>query len=875
MKEPTPTTIYLKDYEPPDYLVPRVQLDFDVHDTSTRVRSILTIEANYPESAELRPLELSGEGVDLLSVRLDGVELTTSDYLLNKEILTIPGVPRRFELEIETEIRPHENKALEGVYKSGNILCSQNEPEGFRRITYFLDRPDVMSVYTTTIEADRNAYPVLLSNGNQVEHRELDDGRHMVIWHDPFPKPCYLFALVAGDLDSVEDSFTTVSGREVAIWFYVDKGNGPRCEHAIDSLKRAMTWDEETFGLEYDLDIYMVVAVDAFNAGAMENKGLNIFNSQYVLADPKTATDDDYQNIERVIAHEYFHNWTGNRVTCRDWFQLTLKEGLTVFRDQEFSADMSSRAVKRIGDVRILRESQFTEDSGPTAHPIKPASYIEINNFYTATVYRKGAEIIGMIHTLIGADAFRRGMNLYFERHDGQAVTTEDFISAMADASGADLEGVTAWYHQVGTPTCTISCDYDAVDQTVQLKVRQSLPDTEANPMHMPIAIGLLDADGRDMDLTLRAPDCLGGAADIVELTQSEQTFVFENVATPPVPSLFRRFSAPVHVTYNYTRDELAFLLANDSDPFNRHEAGQRLAIVEMERLIGATGDVTAADDITDALARLLDHADTDPAFVAEALILPSLTALVERMAICDFDAAFAAREILATAFAQRHEHRLAELYESLHDRGAYTLEPAAMGRRRLKNVLLSYLIGLKSPTHITAATRQFEQATNMTDELGALRCISRVGCDERGAVVNEFRQRWQEESLVMNKWLAVQASAPLPDVLSHVRALEDDPVFDPGNPNKMRALIGAYSRNHVRFHDISGDGYRYVADKVIDIDGFNPSMAASIAESFRKYGKLDKRRKALVKPELERILGTIGLSKDVFEITTKTLASG
>lgn len=878
MKHAPPQSIHLKDYRPPDYLVPRIELDFTIHSDATRVRSTLTVTANYPEGEPARPLELDGEDLHLVSLHLNDAALGTDDYLLSQDRLVISNVPRQFRLEIETAIKPHENTALEGLYQSGSILCTQNEPEGFRHITYFPDRSDVMSVYTTSIEADLEQYPILLANGNEVERRQLDNGRHMVKWHDPFAKPCYLFALVAGDLGLVEDTFTTMSGREIAIRFFVDKGNEFRCGHAVDSLKSAMTWDEQRFGLEYDLDIYMVVAVDAFNAGAMENKGLNIFNSQYVLADPKTATDADYQGVERVIAHEYFHNWTGNRVTCRDWFQLTLKEGLTVFRDQEFCSDMSSRAVKRIGDVRILREAQFAEDSGPTSHPIKPASYIEINNFYTATVYNKGAEVIRMIHTLIGDNAFRRGMDLYFERHDGQAVTTEDFIAAMADASGVDLSLFQRWYHQGGTPTCEIDMDWNAEAQSCCLTVRQSCPPTDnkpAAPFHLPMAFGLLGADGSDLKVSLAGTTKV---SDMLEITAAEQSFTFDNVPERPVPSLFRQFSAPVQVDFDYSRDDLGFLLAHDRDPFNRYEAGQRLAIVELEQLIanGVLQSAAVAEDITDAFGRLLEHGKRDPAFVAEALILPSVTTLVERMDVCDFEAAHAARRALYLAIAERHEAKMTEFYQSLHAvEGPYALAPEAMGRRALKNTLLTYLTLIESSRHLEAAAAQFEHADSMTDELGALRALSQIACAERSMVLKAFRARWHREGLVMNKWLATQAAAPLPDTLAAVQALEDDDVFDPINPNKVRALFGAFGRNLTQFHHVTGDGYHFLAGKIIDIDSFNPSMAAALAGCYRKYARLDAGRKGLMKTELERILDRPELSKDVFEIVTKTLQSG
>lgn len=875
MKDTTPKTIYLKNYKKPEYLIPELYLDFIINEDFTTVKSKLQVEANYDEKL-VQPLELHGEKLQLMSVLIDGQEVAETEYTLTDEQLTLTPPVKNFTLEIETRIEPQNNKALEGLYQSGDIFCTQNEPEGFRKITYFLDRSDVMSVYTTRIEADKSKYPILLSNGNKTDEGDLADGRHFVVWNDPFKKPSYLFALVAGDLAKVEDSYKTVSGRNVKLEIFVDHGNEDRSQHALDSLKKAMKWDEDVFGLEYDLDIYMIVAVDAFNMGAMENKGLNIFNTSCALANTKTATDSNFQTIEAIIAHEYFHNWTGNRVTCRDWFQLTLKEGLTVFRDQEFSMDMTSRTVKRIEEVSYLRNSQFTEDSGPTAHPIKPASYIEINNFYTPTVYRKGAEVIRMIHTLIGKDNFRKGMDKYFELFDGQAVTTEDFVHSMELGSGMDLTQFKNWYCQAGTPRLDVSSSYDASTQEYTLNVKQWCPPTaecdEKKPFHMPLRLGLLDSQGNDMPLSLKEGSLLRG--DTFELNEAEHSFVFTGITEKPVPSLLREFCAPVILNYAYSNEELAFLLANDNDEFNRYEAGQRLATVELESLIDAikSGEEFRINEkVLEAFGKLIKDDSVDISFKAEALILPSVTNLVERMDVCDYEGAFTAREALRNALAIRYEEELKAIYKATDIKAEYSIDPKEVGRRRMKNTALAYLTSLGTKQHISLAGEQFSKADNMTDEVAALGVLSDFDNDVANDAVDKFYDKWKEDTLVMNKWFAVIASSKRPGILAKVKELESCPAYDSQNPNKIRSLVGSYAGN-VQFHAANGEGYEYLADKIIEIDSFNPSMSAGLSKCFRKYAKMDSDRQALMKQHMERILAVGDISKDVYEIISKTL---
>lgn len=882
MKEDAPKVIHLKEYKKPPYLISEIDLYFDLYETLTRVRSRMKVIRNPEVPSRGEPLVLNGERLKLIGVKLNGQILSESEYALTDSHLTIPGVPEVFELEIQNEIHPAENKALEGLYVSGSIFCTQNEPEGFRKITYFIDRPDIMARYTTTITADRKKYPLLLSNGNPVDKGDREEGRHFVKWQDPFPKPSYLFALVAGDLGAVEDTFVTRSGRSIVLKIYVDKGNEYKCGHAMASLKRAMKWDEDTFGLECDLDIYMIVAVDAFNFGAMENKGLNIFNSQYVLADPATATDLNYDGIESVIGHEYFHNWTGNRVTCRDWFQITLKEGLTVFRDQEFSSDMGSRPVKRIGDVRILRDSQFVEDGGPNAHPIRPASYIQVNNFYTVTVYNKGSEVIRMIETLIGRESFKKGITKYFELYDGKAVTTEDFLYAMEQASGFDLEPLKSWYDQAGTPICRITEKYDEMKKEYELTIEQLPPQTvkktEPRPFYFPLSVGLLDQEGRDLPLHVHGHVIKGeGETRVLVISKPRQSFTFKQISSRPIPSLLRNFSAPVKIEFDYSEEDLAFLLAHDTDPFNRYDAGQKLAeacLRDMIEMVQQKKKPIPSESFLNAFGKLLSDEKLDPAFVAESVILPSLTALTEPMEVCDFEAAFSAREALVKAIASRHQSRFEELYGKFHSEGPYTLDAAAVGKRSLKNAALRYLSVLDTPETKALLQRQFELAANMTDEITALELMCQSDSREKEKALSAFREKWQGNPLVMNKWFAAQAGSKASGTLASVRKLEKDPLFDARNPNKIRALFGVFGQNLPRFHEASGAGYAYLAQKILEIDGYNPSAAAKLSSVFKKYPRLSGKMRGLMGTELSRILAVPHLSRDVYEIISKTLDS-
>ena len=866
---------YEKDYRKPDFKIPSIYLDFNIHKGFTIVKSRLKIIAEINDDGINKPLILNGINLKLRSLKINGTELDKKDYILTEEDLTIPNPPKEFTLEAETEIEPHKNKALMGLYKSKEIFCTQNEAEGFRNITFFLDRPDVMSIYTTRIEANKAELPVLLSNGNPTSKGDMPDGRHFVIWEDPFMKPCYLFALVAGDLAFVQDKFMTKSRREIDLRIYVEKGMENKCAHALDSLKKAMKWDEDTFGLECDLDTYMIVAINDFNSAAMENKGLNIFGSSYVLADPETASDANFQNITWVIAHEYFHNWTGNRVTCRDWFQLTLKEGLTVFRHQEFRADMTSRPVKRISDVRTIKNYQFTEDAGPNAHPIKPASYMEIDNFYTTTIYEKGAEVIRMIHTFLGKEKFRKGIDKYFELYDGQAVTTEDFIHAMELASGMDFTQFRRWYSQAGTPVCRVTGKYNAEAKTYTLNIKQSCPATpeskEKKPFYFPLSIGLLGSDGKDMKLQLTGEQENGESTKILHIRKQEETFVFENISEKPLPSLLRNFSAPVKLEFDYTREDLIFLLANDSDDFNRYEAGQKLAMIEFEKIIS---DIQAGNEpildnaVLDAFGRILSDSNLDNEFISESMRLPTLAILVEDMDICDYDSAYKAKKAFIKSLAQRHEDLFKQLYDQLSSQEKeYSIDSESIGRRSLKHLALYYLTSLKKDKYTKLAFDQFNNATNMTETVSALCALADIDCPEKEEALKAFYSKWDHNPSVMDKWFAIQAASDTDNVLEIVKSLENDPAFDRQNPYKLSALFGSYAGNVVRFHDISGKGYTYLADKILEIDKFNPKIAARFCTTFNKYAKMDKTRKALMKNELTRILKTEGISKSVYEI--------
>ena len=880
MKTDQPRPILLKDYTPPAFRILGVRLEVELDAAQTRVRAILDMER--ADTRSNAPLVLDGEKLALHEVRLNGVTLGNNLYQVDTERLTIPDAPKsRFQLETLTSCAPADNMSLSGLYLSNGIFCTQCEAEGFRRITYYLDRPDVMAPFTTRIVADKKIAPVLLSNGNLVASGELENGRHFAEWHDPFPKPSYLFAMVAGDLGHVEDSFVTCSGRKVTLRIFVDPGNEERCAYAMDSLKRAMRWDEEAFGREYDLDIFMIVAVSAFNMGAMENKGLNVFNDKYVLARSDTATDADYAAIESIVAHEYFHNWTGNRITCRDWFQLCLKEGLTVFRDQEFTSDMRSPAVTRINDVRALRNLQFAEDGGPLAHPVRPNSYIEINNFYTATVYEKGAEVVRMIHTLAGPERFRRGMDLYFERHDGEAATVEDFLRALADGAQIDLKQFSHWYSQAGTPEVIASGRYDSTRKTYSLKLTQICPATPGQsrkePLHIPVTIGLIGEDGKEMKLQLDDEAKPRGTSRTLNLTEREQSFRFRNVSAKPVPSLLRGFSAPVRLTSNLKDRDWAFLMAHDKDPFNRWEAAQRVATGIMLSLMNAAQGtrVTRIDPSFSAqFAKLLSSGKFDPDFVALMLSLPSEQMLAQAVGKnIDVDAIHRAREYLRATLAQQIKKPLLRAYYALADNEDYSPNVAQAGRRALRNVCLSYLVTL-GDEGVALATQQFRSAANMTDQMASLALLANIDCPEREEAFARFHDRWKVDHLVMDKWLMLQATSSLPATLREIKKLTEHKAFTIQNPNKVRALIGSFANgNQLRFHDAKGAGYAFIADKVLELDALNPQVAARLLGAFKTWRQFEARRRALMKQEIARIAGTNGISRDLYEIAVKTLA--
>jgi len=877
MSTDTPKTIRLADYRPPAFLVETVELDFDLHPNATRVETTLRLRRNPAYGDPSAPLTLDGDDLTLTSLTLDSRTLTERDFAVGAEHLTIPDVPDSFTLEIGTEIKPAENTKLEGLYQSGGSYCTQCEAEGFRRITYFPDRPDVMAIYRVTIRADAESCPVLLSNGNLEEEGELPAGRHYAVWHDPFPKPSYLFALVAGDLACVEDSFTTMSGRDVRLRIFTHHGYESRCDYAMDALKRSMKWDEDIFGLEYDLDLFNIVAINDFNMGAMENKSLNVFNAKYVLADPETATDDDYANIEAIVAHEYFHNWTGNRVTCRDWFQLSLKEGLTVFRDQQFSADQRSAPVKRIKDVRMLRAAQFPEDAGPLAHPIRPDSYIEINNFYTATVYEKGAEVIGMYHTLLGRYGFRRGMDLYFERHDGQAVTCDDFLAAMADANDRDLDQFALWYRQAGTPEVTVEGRFDADEGTYALTLRQSTRPTpgqdDKKPLQIPLAIGLIGRDGTDLPL-----DDAGATTKVVDLRETSQTFRFSGLNQAPIPSVNRSFSAPVILRQDVDADTRAFLMAHDSDPFNRWEAGQQYATRLLLDLVddiqkGRDGDVEAT--FIDALAATLNDPQLDKAFIALACQLPGEGFLAEQMAVADPPAIHRARETMRRAVAARLRDDLTTVYRANQSNEAFAPSAEAAGRRAVKNMALSYLTAHDDPLMLELASAQYGNADNMTDRMAALIALNDRKTPARRDALDDFYDRFKDDPVVIDKWLMVQATSALPDTLDHVVELMAHPAFNLRQPNEVRSLIGAFcSANPALFHSADGAGYRFLADRVLDLDPINPQVAARLLTPLGRWQRFGPDRQSLMKAELDRILAAASLSRDVFEIASKSLST-
>ncbi|MFO7477408.1 MAG: aminopeptidase N [Methyloceanibacter sp.] len=872
----------LKDYAPPPYLIDAVELDVALDPKAARVASKLKLRRNQ-DAPCASPLVLDGEALVLQSIELDGKRLAAGDYELADRSLTIASVPAGpFTLKIVTTCDPEANTALSGLYRSNRTYCTQCEPEGFRRITYFLDRPDVLAVYTVRIEAERAAAPILLSNGNPVAQGEIaGTGRHFAIWHDPHPKPSYLFALVGGDLARVPDSFTTASGSKVELNIYVEHGKEDRCAWAMESLKRAMRWDEERFGREYDLDVFNIVAVSDFNMGAMENKGLNIFNDKLVLARPDTASDADYASIESVIAHEYFHNWTGNRVTCRDWFQLCLKEGLTVFRDEEFTADTRLGPVERVVGVRALKTNQFPEDAGPLAHPVRPSSYIEINNFYTSTVYEKGAELCRMLQTLLGRDGFRKGLDLYFERHDGQAATVEDFVAAMEDANARDLSQFMLWYTQAGTPELACSLDYDPKAKTARLAVSQVVPSTpgqtKKEPMLIPLKVGLIGANGDELPLQVGGAPLADG---LLEVTEREQVFEFRDVPSPPTPSLLRGFSAPVRLTTNLDPAQIEFLMAHDSDPFNRWQAAQTYALDLLTAAARGGGTLQPVKGKEAArLAQALGNTASDDtllyAYRAEYLKLPSESDIARELGRgVDTDAVHAARETLRATIGKEIKDRLTELYARSEPGGPYSPDAESAGRRALRNAALDLLVGTGVPEEIARVERHYRGAANMTDSIAALSILSHLQRPERDRALADFYARWQDEPLVLDKWFAVQARATRPDTVQTVESLLSHPKFSLKNPNRMRALIGSFVHaNPSGFNRLDGAGYRLLAAQALEIDRFNPHMAARLLGAFESWHMLEPQRQARAKGVLEDLAGQT-LSTDSYEIVTKSLGA-
>jgi len=861
-------TIFLKDYRTPNFLVDTVALDFELGETVTSVISKLTLRRNADGETHA-PLVLDGEQLELTCLELDGKQLDETEYQLVGDQLIVAEVPDKFELVSTVLIKPQENTQLSGLYKSSGNFCTQCEAEGFRRITFFPDRPDVLSIFSVRIVADHKLYPVLLSNGNPTEKGEMDDGRHWAQWEDPWPKPSYLFALVAGDLGQIEDSFVTMGGKEIILRIYTEHHNVEKCDHAMRSLRKSMQWDEEVYGREYDLDVYNIVAVDDFNMGAMENKGLNVFNSKYVLALPETATDADYEGIESVIGHEYFHNWSGNRVTCRDWFQLSLKEGFTVFRDQEFSADMGSRGVKRIRDVRVLRSAQFAEDAGPMAHPIRPDSYEEINNFYTVTVYNKGAEVVRMLRHIVGSEQFRTGTDLYFERHDGQAVTTEDFVKAIEDANDLQLEQFRLWYSQAGTPEVQAQTEFDSGAGTALLTFSQTCPDMPGQkdklPFQIPLVVEAYDQNGNRLieETTL-------------SLTESRQEFTFSDLATRPIFSVLRGFSAPIKLAFASEPEDSNVLMRFDSDPFNRWECFQNqfkaLMIDSMEAPSTLTTDMLPTA-LIEALIDVL-HGD-DNALAAEIMSLPPESYIASFCKPIDPQAIYEVRRALTTALAQRLESEFLLAYQKCTVEGSeYRVEPADIGKRALRNRCLGYLLELKHKDYTTLALEQFESSDCMTDTLAALSGLVSSQYSDLDSLLESFFVIWRDEPLVVDKWLSLQAMAPTNDVLDKVVALRKHEAFSISNPNKVRALFGAFaSANATGFHRLDGAGYRFIADAIIELDPVNPQTAARLMSAFNQWRKYRPDLAAKMKQQIERIYATANLSADVSELASKALA--
>ncbi|EPW7004499.1 aminopeptidase N [Vibrio parahaemolyticus] len=862
-----PQAKYRKDYQAPSHTITDIDLTFDLYDNDT----IVTALSKVVQKGESTTLELDGEGLELRSVKVNGEDW--AHHEVKEASLVLSDLPAEFELEIITKIDPEANTALEGLYKSGGAFCTQCEAEGFRRITYYLDRPDVLAKYTTKVIADKATYPYLLSNGNRIAQGEAENGRHWVQWQDPHPKPAYLFALVAGDFDVLRDKYTTMSGRNVDLEIFVDKGNLDRAGHAMTSLINSMKWDEERFGLEYDLDIYMIVAVDFFNMGAMENKGLNIFNSKFVLANDQTATDRDYLGIEAVIGHEYFHNWTGNRVTCRDWFQLSLKEGLTVFRDQEFSSDLGSRAVNRIDNVRIIRGPQFAEDASPMSHPIRPDKVIEMNNFYTLTVYEKGSEVIRMYHTLLGEEGFQKGMKLYFERHDGTAATCEDFVSAMEDATGVDLKQFRLWYSQSGTPTLRVNSEYNAEAKTYALTVEQFTEATqdqaEKQALHIPFDIELYDSKGQIIPLTINGES----VHSVLDIKQDKQTFVFENVAEQPVPSLLREFSAPVKLEYDYSDAELIFLMKHATNDFARWDASQMLLAKYIRQNVTnvQTGsEVQLSEDLIDAFRGVLLDENLEPAFIAQVFSLPSINEITGWYKQIDVDAVDTVLNSITVSLSAALEDELSATYHTLKQ-AEYTIDHAAIGKRALRNQCLQFLGHTDKGNTLVKA--QYEAANNMTDTIAAMSAANSAQLECREELMADYSDKWKHDGLVMDKWFALQGTNPAEDALEKVKATMNHEAFSLKNPNRTRSLIGSFlAANPVRFHDKSGSGYQFAGEILRQLNDSNPQVASRMIDPLLKFRKYDEARQAMIRAELEKLKAMDNLAKDLFEKVTKAL---
>ncbi|GEM76957.1 aminopeptidase N [Vibrio sagamiensis] len=863
----TPQAKYRKDYQVPSHLISDIDLTFDLYDNNTIVTAISKIE----QQDKSNTLALDGEGLELQSCKVNGEEWSHRE--LTESSLILQQLPASFELEIVTKIDPEANTALEGLYKSGGAFCTQCEAEGFRRITYYLDRPDVLAKFTTKVIADEKSYPYLLSNGNRIAEGKDDSGRHWVQWQDPHPKPAYLFALVAGDFDVLSDQYTTTSGRKVALEIFVDKGNLDRAGHAMTSLINSMKWDEERFGLEYDLDIYMIVAVDFFNMGAMENKGLNVFNSKFVLANDQTATDQEYLGIEAVIGHEYFHNWTGNRVTCRDWFQLSLKEGLTVFRDQEFSSDLGSRAVNRIDNVRIIRGPQFAEDSSPMSHPIRPDKVIEMNNFYTLTVYEKGSEVIRMYHTLLGEEGFQKGMKLYFDRHDGTAATCEDFVSAMEDATGVDLQQFRLWYSQSGTPTLIVESEYNADAKTFTLTVEQKTEPThdqaEKQPLHIPFDVELYAQDGSIIPLTINGE----AVHHVLDIKQAKQTFTFENVSQQPVPSLLREFSAPVKLEYNYSDDELIFLMTHATNDFARWDASQMLLakyIRQNVQHVQADEELHLPDALIDAFRGVLLDADLDPAFIAQVLSLPSINEIMGWYQQIDIDAVDSVLNGITVQLATALEEELSAVYHTLNQ-AEYSIDHKAIGKRALRNRCLQLLAYSEQGNTLTKA--QYEMSNNMTDTIAAMSAANNAQLACRESLMADYSNKWKHDGLVMDKWFALQGSNPQKGALEKIKQIMHHEAFSLKNPNRTRSLIGSFlNANPTNFHDKSGSGYQFVGEILHRLNDTNPQVASRLIDPLLKFRKFDLERQNLMRNELEKLKSMDNLAKDLFEKVTKAL---